>query len=378
MASFRVTTADIQDEELALEEEEKRMLQSFEERKKQLHMKKLRKKINEIKEKIKTLPELEAQLNELKSSSSSLSGEMKTDVSAPTATPTATPTAAPTAALTKDDAPQAVEEENGVDENAAGETKSETKSETKTEGPAAPTLAPPTPVVIVPPTPVVVVPPTPVNVDPSQIHYVKSGANLRKEYIKMIAAGKTCMVLGEGEYRLEEKDLEDGKYLVLKKPTKIYGQGCEKTTLIGIGLKIQGKKSDGIVEINNFMIQRGKEHGLVVERGMNVRMRGCMIVECERRGLFVDGADISCDNLQVIGCGWDGVCVNGNATIMLSGESTSVQENVTKGDSDCYGLKAFSLSSKIQLVAPLTRHQISFKNGGGGNWGGGGTIEQVV
>ena len=367
MASFRVTTADIQDEELALEEEEKRMLQSFEERKKQLHMKKLRKKINEIKEKIKTLPELEAQLNELKSSSSSLSGEMKTDVSAPTATPTATPTAAPTAALTKDDAPQA------VDENAAGETKSETKSETKTEGPAAP--AAPT---LAPPTPVVIVPPTPVNVDPSQIHYVKSGANLRKEYIKMIAAGKTCMVLGEGEYRLEERDLEDGKYLVLKKPTKIYGQGCEKTTLIGIGLKIQGKKSDGIVEINNLMIQRGKEHALVVERGMNVRMRGCMIVECERRGLFVDGADISCDNLQVIGCGWDGVCVNGNATIMLSGESTSVQENVTKGDSDCYGLKAFSSSSKIQLVAPLTRHQISFKNGGGGNWGGGGTIEQVV
>ena len=71
-----------------------------------------------------------------------------------------------------------------------------------------------------------------------------------------------------------------------------------------------------------------------------------------------------------------GVCTN-NATITLSGQGTSIQRNGTKGISDDYGLDAFSYSDNIHLVHPLTKEQISTNNGGGRNWGGSGTIEQV-
>ena len=79
-------------------------------------------------------------------------------------------------------------------------------------------------------------------VDPSQIHYVESGANFREEYLKMIAARKTCMVLGEGEYRVKKGDTMygKGKYFLLDKPTKISGQGRGMTRLVGFGLKIEG------------------------------------------------------------------------------------------------------------------------------------------
>ena len=70
MASFNVTTADMQDDELALEEI------------------KLRTKIKTIEDSIKTLPGLKAQLKELEggsSSSSSSPGESKTEAPAATA-----------------------------------------------------------------------------------------------------------------------------------------------------------------------------------------------------------------------------------------------------------------------------------------------------
>jgi len=40
-------------------------------------------------------------------------------------------------------------------------------------------------------------------------------------------------------------------------------------------------------------------------------------------------------------------------------------------------LKADSSSSSIHLIHPLMKEQISTDNGGGGNWGGEGTIVQV-
>ena len=66
-----------------------------------------------------------------------------------------------------------------------------------------------------------------------------------------------------------------------------------------------------------------------------------------------------------------------NATITLSGQGTSIQGNVTKGKSYSYGLDAYLYDSKIQLVAPLTKEQISTDNSGGGNWGGDSIIEQI-
>ena len=43
-----------------------------------------------------------------------------------------------------------------------------------------------------------------------------------------------------------------------------------------------------------------------------------------------------------------------------------------------YGVELDTSGSVLQLVAPLTIDTISTSNGGGGNWGGSGTIQQVV
>ena len=163
-------------------------------------------------------------------------------------------------------------------------------------------------------------------------------------------------------------------YIKVNFPLSIYGAGREKTTLVGVGLRIEGKKSDGIVEIEDLTIKGGEGCGLYADNGMNVIMRGVSIEECSGCGVRVHGVDISCDDLQVVGCGESGVLAWQGATITLSGQGTSIQGNVTKGYSGSYGLHASS-SSTILFVHPLTKEQISTKNGGGGNWGGGGTIE---
>ena len=105
-------------------------------------------------------------------------------------------------------------------------------------------------------------------------------------------------------------------------------------------------------------------------------MRGCTVEDCQYVGVVAYKADISCDDLQVVGCGQSGVSAGNNATITLSGQGTTIQRNVTNGASWNYGLVADS-SSKIQLVHPLTKEEISTNNGGGGNWGPLGSIYQV-
>jgi len=177
---------------------------------------------------------------------------------------------------------------------------------------------------------------------------------------------------------------EEGKYVTVKKPLSMYGAGRGKTTLVGVGLQIKGNKSDGIVEIEDLTIQGGEENGLYANYGMTVIMRGITVEECQLHGVYANGANISCDELQVVGCGCSGVFAQYNATITLSGQGTSIQENVTGGRSNFYGLNAYFNAttpkknvSKIQLVVPLTKEEISTNNGGGGNWGPLGSIYQV-
>ena len=106
-------------------------------------------------------------------------------------------------------------------------------------------------------------------------------------------------------------------------------------------------------------------------------MKGCTIEECGWNGVSAWGADITCDDLQVVGCGESGVCAGSDATITLSGPSTTIEGNVTKGDSETYGLDISWPCSKIQLIDVNSVSFVSSNNGGGGNWGGDGTIEQI-
>jgi len=178
----------------------------------------------------------------------------------------------------------------------------------------------------------------------------------------------SVLFIERGEY--------SGEDVEVKKPLSMYGAGRGKTTLVGVGLAIKGNKSDGIVEIEDLTIKGGGGCGLIAKKGMNVIMRGCTVENCGV-GVSAHNADITCDDLQVVGCSRSGVYAFNKATITLSGQGTSIQRNVTKGQSSSYGLNTNTSSCNIYLVHPLTKEEISTDNGGGGNWGGRGTIEQV-
>mgnify|MGYP003706627295 CR=1 FL=1 len=178
----------------------------------------------------------------------------------------------------------------------------------------------------------------------------------------------SLVLIDEGEYV--------GGNVVIKYPVSIIGQGREKTTL-SFGLKIQGKKREGdVVIVDSLKIKECHRDGVRAYEGMDVVMRRCTMEKCPGIGVYAYNAHVSCDDLQVVGCGWSGVDAYNNSTVKLSGEDTSIRGNCTKGRSDDYGLDASS-DSKIQLVSPLTKEKISTSNGGGGNWGGDGTIEEV-
>ena len=122
----------------------------------------------------------------------------------------------------------------------------------------------------------------------------------------------SVLFIEEGNYRGE-----GGGYITMKKPLSMYGAGCGKTMLVGVGLEILGNKSDGIVEIQDLKIKGGEGDGLSASYGMKVIMKGCTIEECGWHGVRAERADITCDDLQVIGCGQSGVRADDNATIRV-------------------------------------------------------------
>ena len=66
--------------------------------------------------------------------------------------------------------------------------------------------------------------------------------------------------------------------------------------------------------------------------------------------------------------------------ITINGSGTSIHNNVTGGRSNDYGLltsSSYGSSSSIHLVSPLTKERVSINNGGGGNYGGDGTIKTI-
>ena len=60
----------------------------------------------------------------------------------------------------------------------------------------------------------------------------------------------------------------------------------------------------------------------------------------------------------------------------IDGNGTTIHHNCTGGDSSYYGLRA-GASGSIHLASSLTIDTISKNNGGGGNYGGDGTIAIV-
>ena len=81
-------------------------------------------------------------------------------------------------------------------------------------------------------------------------------------------------------------------------------------------------------------------------------------------------------NCQVSHSKQSGVRVFGGL-ITMNGSGTSIHNNVTGGTSYSYGLDTNDSSSSIHFVSPLTKESVSINNGGGGNYGGDGTIKTI-
>jgi len=61
----------------------------------------------------------------------------------------------------------------------------------------------------------------------------------------------------------------------------------------------------------------------------------------------------------------------------IDGNGTSIHHNCTNGSGNDYGLDVYTSCSSIHLLSSLTIEMISMNNGGGGNYGGDGSIAIV-
>jgi hypothetical protein len=121
--------------------------------------------------------------------------------------------------------------------------------------------------------------------------------------------------------------------------------------------------------------------GYGVQGNSSFTMEDVLVEQCGYHGVraYGTGGVGRCTNVEVRQCGWSGMYADDGASITLIGAKTTVHHNCT-GGSGMYGLHvAFSSSSTIQLVSPLTKEQVSRNNSGGRNWGAawGGDINQI-
>jgi len=106
--------------------------------------------------------------------------------------------------------------------------------------------------------------------------------------------------------------------------------------------------------------------------GSSFTLDDVLVEQCGHDGVCAIGTGVvgRCTNVEVRQCGESGVMAQSGASFTLIGAKTTVHHNCTTGISHEYGLKVYnSSSSTIQLVSPLTKEEVSFDNGGGGNWG---------
>ena len=213
---------------------------------------------------------------------------------------------------------------------------------------------------------------------------VKPGSNsLKNALIKAKENGIKEIFLEDGVHTIETEKVA-GYYegpvniLVIDFPITIMGESKDGCTIIG-GLKMEGKKEDD-VNVKHLTISQSKEYGVHGERGMSFHLFHLNIEKSEGCGVVVQDTKMNTmSNCQVSHSRGSGISVY-RGLITMNGSGTSIHYNVTGGSSSRYGLNANNSDysdGSIRLVSPLTKESVSINNGGGGNYGGDGTIETI-
>jgi len=194
------------------------------------------------------------------------------------------------------------------------------------------------------------------------------------------------IVLKQGEHRIQ------GQYLEIYSAVNIVGDPTvpkEKVVVLG---GIEFKKKVKTSHLQHLTIRQAKDCGV---RGYSSFTMDDVVVEwCESYGVVVSGRPIfgTCTNLVVRQCEKSGILAQRGGSLILKGANTKVHHNCKIGYGVGYGGKvqwstgsygenklytvvhyglkvSNSAIATIQLVAPLTKENVSMNNGGGGNWG---------
>ena len=166
----------------------------------------------------------------------------------------------------------------------------------------------------------------------------------------------------------------DMPYVLFEVPMTVSGDGREKTFVEGGGFWIEGENDQHCTFID-LTIQKTKYGGLVGD-GMSFDCRRVKFDKCGHYGVRAMNTKGRLTNCQVTNCGGSGI-ISYKSSIEIEGEESRINNNCTRGDSGDYGLFAFSSSSFIHLLSPLTKEDVSTNNNGGGNYGGDGKIAIV-
>jgi hypothetical protein len=208
---------------------------------------------------------------------------------------------------------------------------------------------------------------------------VPEDCNTLKEAVEWVHGDDrlTTIVLGKGKHQI------DGTYLMISSAMNIVGDpGVPKSEIVVVGgikfrVGIQGNS-----HLQHLTLRQAKWIG--VRGSSSFTMDDVLVDQCGGEGVLAGGTGVvgRCTNVEVRQCGGSGVRTDYGASITLIGAKTTVHHNCTKGKSYHYGLAVYNSSfwgTTIQLVSPLTKEQVSFANGGGGNWGAenGADINQI-
>ena len=195
-----------------------------------------------------------------------------------------------------------------------------------------------------------------------------------QEAVDRVRCGKrlTTIVLGKGEHQI------DGDYctLYIRSAMNIVGDPeVPKEEIVVLGNIKFEKEIQGNCHLQHLTLRypprvNGGSGGSGVDGSSSFTIDDVIVEKCgagvKARGLGVVGV---CTNLEVRQCGTSGVEAYGGASITLIGAKTTVHHNCTSWDSDYYGLCVDRPPSTIQLVAPLTKENVSTDNGRSGNFG---------
>jgi len=191
----------------------------------------------------------------------------------------------------------------------------------------------------------------------------------------------TTIVLGKGEHRIRNTG-EGVNYLEIFSAIKIVGDPrVAKEYIQVVGGIIFNSGIPGNCHLQHLTLSHSEGNG--VYGSSSFTMEDVLVKQCSGDGVMAmyPGVVGRCTNVEVRQCGRSGVLARDGASITLVGAKTKVHHNCTAESSFNYGLKVSS-SSTIQLVSPLTKEQVSTKNGTSywqRNWGAvdGGDINQI-